>query len=507
MATFTVIEKYRAFLYHKHLVRFNLEINDLLSFFNHYKVDFSDVLENIAEVMDNIFLPNFVLDFDAWLRNSPGNNNDDRYKNYFKNACGEWRKEILGKDEFIECLAEKICKMSLANIRECLSFFESDRANIETRLNVKVRSKIKKISLLGGDRHENGKQPVLIELDESKLIYKPRRSGSENYINEVCHLIKTNKICPETLDMKDHLWQEFIRNDPIEKTSMFNEAYFNYGIILSFADLLNINDCHFDNFIINREKAYMIDSETIFQYYAYKKNFKRSIYHTGLIQSEDAIANGLGHTSAITAVTNIFNSYCYPYAVDDKTERIKIKYENSHIKKTKNYPHLDGVATNPCSYIKEVIEGFEKGYRLLTLNRREVLSLLTEFKIKSRCLIRTTSYYLLVINKILHPAFTKNHHHNIPMLTDKYLRYKGEGEAFNKILKYEISSMMNYDVPIFYSFQDSTALKDGDGKIYMNFFPQPPVNHIKKNLVFNKGYLDEQKNNILMGMGNERKNR
>ncbi|NPE63144.1 DUF4135 domain-containing protein [Dickeya dadantii] len=77
-----------------------------------------------------------------------------------------------------------------------------------------------------------------------------------------------------------------------------------------------------------------------------------------MLQSPDVVNNGLGHTSALTAVTNIFQSFTYPHAIHDATENIQVRYERGFAKRTQNFPHYHGLPVNAKKHISDVTEGY-----------------------------------------------------------------------------------------------------------------------------------------------------
>ncbi len=213
-------------------------------------------------------------------------------------------------------------------------------------------------------------------------------------INLICNEVDFYNICPKTVNRNGYLWQEYISHTPVDSHDEFHIVYYNYGFILSITDMLNINDCHFDNFIVKKDKPYFIDSETSLQYYHDNvvPDFERSILQTGLIQKQDALTNGMGYTSAITCVTNQFQSYTYPHAVDDGTENIKVSFEKGYYRKTKNYPYYNNEPADVNKYTEDIIRGYSVGFRSLLSSRDNILRIITNLqkKLNVRLIVRRT---------------------------------------------------------------------------------------------------------------------
>lgn len=498
---FSVIEPYRAYIYLSYLKSFNEKTSSLLEKYGMSHVDFSRISESVSESLDQIFLPDFVISFDEWLVRQESCEYD-RYIRYFKDEKNMWKNSILPGNTYITTLAEHIVHSTVENLRECLDRFTRDYSLIKQWLNWGDDICLKSIEILGGDRHENGQQPVKITTLSSSVIYKPRSTGIESVLNSICSILGFYAICPQTVERNNYLWQRFVSNDGLDVESDAQAVYENYGFILGIADYLNINDCHFDNFIVDRNKVYLIDAETSFQYfYDTGHDFERSVLQTGLLQSQDTLINGAGHTSAITAVTNIFQSYTYPHALHDASEKIQVSYERGFARKTQNYPHVNGVPVKATGFIPDVVAGYEKSFNALSANKKAVLDVLEKAgDIKPRFLIRTTAYYLLVINQLINPKNSRNFIQRFPEVFNEYLRYEGAHESFDQLIPYESSCLQAYDVPIFYIDLHGRGLTNGDGGFAENFLPHSPFTQIRDNFERGGRYLERQKEIINWSM-------
>ncbi|MEN4646950.1 type 2 lanthipeptide synthetase LanM [Pantoea agglomerans] len=498
---YNVTEPHRAYLYFPHLENFHLKINELLSAHNLTYVDYSAVLTHIGETLDQIYLPDFVISFDIWLSLQPASVTD-RYTHYFKNSDGSWRSSISKQNAYIEKLAAHICASTLGNLSLFLDRLDADFSLLEKIFGIQALTCASSIEILGGDRHENGQQPILLTLNDQRIIYKPRDSCIESVLNEICEIIGMKRVCPETLSRNTHLWQAYIDNRPLHSLGEARDVYRQYGNILALVDLLNINDCHFDNFIVDQNRVFLIDAETSFQYY-FEDNpdLERSVYQSGLLQSEEVVINGIGHTSALTAATNIFQSYTHPHALNDASERIQVRYEHGFIKKTQNYPHFEGKPVQSLKYVPDVIQGYEESYEKIKQKSDDILACITAHdEIKPRYLIRTTAYYMLVINKIIHPDVSRTIDTAFPSLINEYLLYESAHPRFKSLVNYEAQCLKNFDIPIFYIRCNTKSLFDSNGKVIKDFLTQTPLEQIKSNFLLPASYLIRQRELIVRSM-------
>lgn len=488
MMTIPVIEPYRAYIYFNTLNEFKIKLDAIILKLKVNVIDVSDIVKAISKTLDQIYLPYFVVEFGKWSDESESSGLS--YSDYFI-SNGEWRKELRNIPDYIFNLGKVICNDTLINIEEALTRLQFDRLLINGFFGMRVENSKIIMEVMDGDRHENGKQPILFRINDNKLIYKPRRSGTEDVINKICIAIDFYSICPRSLDRNGYLWQEYIERGVLSDKGRFGEAYKNYGVVLAIATLLNLNDCHFDNFIVNESRVILIDSETCFQ--CYDGDIEPSVLQTGLLQSHNAIVDGMGHTAAITAVSNIFTSFSYPYAIHDKTKKIQVKYEQAYLEEKKNYPRTPDVVPIPNEYILDILNGFESGYERLTANSRRVISIIESTRnIKSRYLVRATAYYLYVINKMLLPNGFYNAKDNKCAFLDRFLAYD-EAKSQSVLIDYELGCLMKYDVPIFYTSPFSRNIVNGNGEVINDFFSICAFEKIKFSLKYSKEYLDKQK--------------
>ena len=490
---YQVTEPYRAYLYISHVEFFHEKLSSLLVSKELSHLDYRSVIKYLCETLDQVYLPDFAVSFDNWLSSQPASQSD-RYLCYFKDNHGLWRKNILKQNAFIERLATHICESTLANLTLFMDRFQNEKELLQNTFGLPVKYSTGAIEIMGGDRHENGQQPVLLTLGEARIIYKPRDSQIENVLNDICAIAGIAPVCPKTLSRKTHIWQNYVDNRPLQSLANASDVYKRYGTILSLVDLFNINDCHFDNFIVDEEHVYFIDPETSFQYFFEDTPaFERSIFQSGLLQSPEVVMNGIGHTSAITAATNIFQSYTYPHALNDASEDIQVRYEHGFAKRTHNYPHYEGKPVLSAQYIDDVIAGYKDGYaRLRTYSVELIARLEINDNIKPRYLIRTTAYYMLVINKIIHPDTSREFNKKFNPLIERFLHYDGAHPRFSELIPYEAFCLSNFDVPIFYTGLNTTSLfSEYHGEI-TDFFPCAPIEQIRLNFYRQPDYLNRQ---------------
>lgn len=110
-------------------------------------------------------------------------------------------------------------------------------------------------------------------------------------------------------------------------------------------------------------------------------------------------------------------------------------------------------------YIDEICEGFNHAYRR-TLNRKEeIITLLSELdRKKSRYLIRHTQQYDMYLNTSFFPEFMKKTENRIYFFYVLKKNRKQE-EYSDAFFKSELSALLNFDIPIYYSNVQNNELQ------------------------------------------------
>lgn len=266
------------------------------------------------------------------------------------------------------------------------------------------------------DTHYEGHASAIIELGESKIIYKAKpvvcdllfqktiKCFDQEYGNVVCKL-------PITIDCRTYGWQQFIH--PISKpTKAGARSYFKRcGNILFVAWLCSGSDCHGHNIIASNGGPVIIDCETFFhgvmpsidkQYDrkslgAYFANELRTIGFFPIIDDVDddvglenlpVFCDGREYR-AICPVTGwkyLGTDYISPYRKHTMLCGGSSQYE------------IDGIVQNPKFFLSYIIEGFFE-YRSILFSERgnsivNMISESAEGKIGlSRIILRDTQVY------------------------------------------------------------------------------------------------------------------
>ena len=160
------------------------------------------------------------------------------------------------------------------------------------------------------------------------------------------------------------------------------------------------------------------------------------------------------HTDAIIKTKIKIPTICNPYS-----SKIEMGHKDGTIHLEKSIVRKGNQTIKIQEYIDEICEGFNHAYRR-TLNRKEeIITLLSELdRKKSRYLIRHTQQYDMYLNTSFFPEFMKKTENRIYFFYVLKKNRKQE-EYSDAFFKSELSALLNFDIPIYYSNVQNNELQ------------------------------------------------
>ncbi len=329
---------------------------------------------------------------------------------------------------------------------------------------------IKTIKLVG-DKHNNGERVAILETLSKKLVYKPRSLESDEIFENLITLLNSTlkeeryiNIYPRTIDCYKYGWVEYI---DMQKQTSLNKDHFasKLGVLTALFQVLNTSDIHEDNILIYGSYPVVIDLETLAHNNTIYENKEKidSKYILKSLLIESYSRNNLIYKARI--INRLLNKN--EMKLNDKLLKNEI---------------------NPLFIIDENLEsffdGYEKGLMFIQNIKVEINELIYKYKnCISRFIPRNTSFYQSLINIMTNPILYRDFNK-----CKEFLRIILEDNKLNRIVEYEISSLLKCDVPYFYTKFNSINLYHGK-EITDNFFKVPINKIIKSNI--EKNWIEE----------------
>lgn len=373
----------------------------------------------------------------------------------------------------------------LSNISEFFTNLINSADDIDKYLKIPVK-KICNLELSVGDSHEKGKEVIIVKLDGGTIVYKPKNldvckafSLFIDYLNNSLKglYIKT----PRGIYKENYAFIEYIEYKSCYTESEIKRFYERFGYLLALGFFLSITDLHLENIVAFGEYPIIVDGETMMQntikYYKtenainrfYDKYYVNTILSTGLLPNTIKIDNSLD-LSALSGDEQISHKK-YLSPVNIGTSDFHFEETDYIMNAANNIPMLNEEKIEFTKYINCIIDGFNKVY-IFFYNNKELLvsdtmSPLNVFKNKkTRFLVKSTQKYAEMLNYLNHPSCC------IQMaVRERILQNIWAYPHYNKdIVKSEYKDLLINDIPIFYSYTDSSDLYDSYGNIYENYF-------------------------------------
>lgn len=176
--------------------------------------------------------------------------------------------------------------------------------------------------------------------------------------------------------------------------------------------------------------------------------------------------------SAVGNECKITTPFRMPVIKNDKTSDLYIDYENVELVLKECIVRLNGQTIHPEEYVEEFVQGFQSAYRILLEDKNTEVMLEKFFSEKSRVILRHTQQYGMYRTLSLHPDYMKSREDRVNLL--QVMHKEGESESYRQIRDYEISSLVNLDIPYFEISGHSRDLFTGNGQRIRDFWQETP---------------------------------
>ncbi|MFP5270959.1 type 2 lanthipeptide synthetase LanM family protein [Coleofasciculus sp.] len=370
------------------------------------------------------------------------------------------------------------------------------------------------------DPHNQGRSVIEVGFASGlKLIYKPKDLGLDvayfnvlNWCNQ--HFIESPGFASlqpfkllKVLNRATYGWVEFVEYLPCQNQAEIKCYYQRAGQLLCLLYVLGANDCHQENLIACGEHPVLVDLETLMHHpfreiagqarkegaealSLAQRRLMDSVMRTGLLPhwhlgSDRRTAYDL---SGLGGFGNQETSYQMPKWENINTDGMVLIHETAKMSSQTNAPSLEGVIQAPNEYVNELVDGFEHNYRFLVVHREELLATDSPLAALShqrvRCLFRPTQVYASVLQKSLHPQYLRDgvdHSIELEVLCRPFLGTDLK-HPWWRILKAELQTLEQLDIPYFAADSDSDALPVVKSEMIVQCFAQPSYTQMIANI-------------------------
>ncbi|MNK29029.1 Lanthionine synthetase C-like protein [compost metagenome] len=466
--------------------RFNDFVTSGIIDSNYFKVITDEVIYKIREVSSNTLLTE--LNINRLSGVLLGDTKEERYS-FFDN-------EILGNEEgFFEILEEypEMFSLIVINFNQILE----EQFNILTHI-INDYNDIKSTFFQGnfvitgykfgfGDSHNNGKSVIIVETNLGNLVYKPKALNIEEHFNELLEWINSKSSnlnqqlrYPKVLCKQGYGWQEYMSNKELESLELAHDFYYRQGMNIALMYILNANDFHYENLIANESYPVLVDIETFFSNIVpeeeedeLSKSYQTSVLSTMMLPMDfgeilDFEISGLSGKEG--QVSNLYSSL---KLVNNKSDEMQFVKQPFVVDGKSNIPTFQGQKIEAINYIDDICEGFTYCYNIIQNSKDEFSDYIHIFTNDTiRVVLRATQTYSEFLNMSKYPKYLVSHDKRRELFN---LLFEYQTEKFRlDIINEEIKSLVNDDVPYFYTSIGNTSITINDIRID-NYFRISPL--------------------------------
>jgi type 2 lantibiotic biosynthesis protein LanM len=356
-----------------------------------------------------------------------------------------------------------------------------EKFNLETKVLEDI-----KVSL--GDSHNEGATVCELVFGGKSIIYKPRDNkitvALSNFLEWLAHNSDFTYKRPIIINNKNYSWESKITNNPCMNKQQLMQYYRNFGYVAGVIYLLNGIDYHYENLIADGEYPMLIDNETILHpniNYILDQQYTNSynILSSSLFPNPKIPFD----LSALTGDYKVYNEMVETIQnIED--DNICFGKEQIIFQAQLNLPKLLDKKVSPSREAKEqILTGLKLFFETIISNREFLLgenSPLNDFKeTKIRILLKHTMKYHEIKIKSLHPDHIKTDETQRTFIKKNLLIQN----KFNRdTVKYEEESLMNLDIPYFYTFTNDINVYTGTSKNKVFTLEDTPFNKLMEKL-------------------------
>lgn len=462
---------------------------------------YETIQHQLEQQLQTICLRTLIVEMHVYKENGllRGKTSQEEYSYFCKEVIEkeDFVQKIFGKyPELQRCVKEKL-KYIIDYYLEVVEHFCQDRLEISEKMCEGDCRRITGVKAGFSDTHRQGKQVLKIIIDHgNEVLYKPHSLKNEVLFAEMLQWlsqkIQIDQKQYSIVSKQDHGWSAIVQYSTCQSEKEVEMYYKRLGVQLCLAYILNTNDLHYENLIAAGEFPVIVDLETLVQIQPENElgtvsdevfiRQKDSVLETGILPAYHWRQGGGVDGSAIGGNEGQLLPFRIPKIMHPKTSEMCLLYEYPKMKKAKNQVTLKDKAIMPAQYLKGLLAGFSKAYMAVVNHKKDVLNKLRELGIEmvtSRYLIADTQKYHMALLASYHPQLLKNQEKRRQFFRELF---NGMEENDDVIIKSEIASLLQGDIPYFDYPLNTRDLFTSQGERKRNYFPRTALEMIEKKI-------------------------
>ncbi|WP_026522378.1 DUF4135 domain-containing protein [Butyrivibrio sp. VCB2001] len=384
-----------------------------------------------------------------------------------------------------------LLKSVALNIQECITRIREHEGEIFAAFGIQAGVKLQSLECGVSDLHNNGKSVVILKYENGQgAVYKPRDTKIDiawnsflqkfNLFDDVIQLAGV-----KALSYGNYGFCELIKYEPVMTESELKLYYERFGELLCIVSLLGGSDFHHENVMVSKQCPIILDLETLLTPISKRE-------YSSVVDNEPA-SNEVSLNPSRSLLLSKWVGSSFATAVN--IGALTAYNEDHH-----NYPlREDGSIAYADLYAQNVLDGYEKCYRIILTNKDFFREALSEFgSCQVRFVLRDTRVYYKLLSYMANPKYLHdNMMHNLASLR-VYAPFllATEDDMLSTVIpliRAEQEALLSGNIPIFYCNNNEKSLYlVNHKKIITDFFQKEPIRSVFETLDYFSDYHLEQ---------------
>lgn len=436
-----------------------------------------DIFEVVTRKFEEYLLPTIALHI---YKNKKNNSNEHVYDTLF---CAPYKK--IGENLLFKT---NVYKRAMLNIE---ALIESYRITIEDIFNtlkalhiINDVDEICKIYFGLGDNHIEGRMSNKVDLvDGREYFLKPSPCIPDNIFYSVSSIIGADLIRRDFIGKwNQYSVFKYLKYQPFTKSP--EKFYYEIGSLIALSCVLNLTDIHLENLLVHQGRPVILDFESMLVFYnnigrtSSEQNTRvwSDVECTLFVQDNSYRSKDWHMISALQGGEVRNKSYLYPFAINDGTDNIYVKYRKLSNFVVTNRPKDDTGVIHPELYLEQIVNGFCQTMAKIGNYKHEISQAVRDHLSSNyyfRYIIRSTGYYQFIKVRSWQPSEMENEIVYWKLIEEKLNSTQTDTyspQAVAEIVSCELSDLKNELIPFFYRDALSRNLYHASGKVILNVF-------------------------------------
>ncbi len=351
--------------------------------------------------------------------------------------------------------------------------YDADRTRISAEImEGNPLGALKAFSASGADCHLHGSCSLKVVAEGGSFYYKPRDCRSDALYRELTEQFFSDITgAPAIVEMTGYGYAQEILSYPVCSEEEIRSYFENFGGLMAVFQALGSNDMHYENIVASGIHPVAVDLETIVT--PLLNLFKGTDYTS--IDEMDDLWRDLLYSPANTMVL--------PMMLQGKVQMSPLLATGEG---TRSLPVYNGKHFTVSGYEDDFVKGYSRIYDRILEHRSRIKELIKAYgTMRSRYVLRASSYYAITLNQLHSPSFLNDGEKaekELDKLSDRFSYLPvSETEA---LTSWEKSCLDEGDIPYFSTYADTRELY-GDSlqsALASDFFDISPMEHANRSL-------------------------